>query len=59
MPPRAVLPGRAPSVPAPTPGLKQGTVTWHVDRGERGGYFAGASGLIASNFFVDRDRRGR
>jgi hypothetical protein len=32
------------------PGLKQGAVTWHVDRGE--GQFAGASGLITSNFCV-------
>jgi hypothetical protein len=36
--------------PSAEPGLKQGAVTWHVDRGE--GQFAGASGLITSNFFM-------
>jgi hypothetical protein len=32
------------------PGLKHGTVTWRVDNGE--GQFAGASGLITSNFTI-------
>ena len=32
------------------PKLKHGAVTWKVDGGE--GQFAGASGLITSNFFV-------
>lgn len=32
------------------PKLKHGTVMWRVDGGE--GQFAGASGLITSNFFV-------
>jgi hypothetical protein len=32
------------------PARKHGTVVWRVDGGE--GQFAGASGLIASNFFV-------
>jgi hypothetical protein len=32
------------------PTLKHGTVMWRVDAGE--GQFAGASGLITSNFFV-------
>ena len=36
--------------PSAEPGLKQGAVTWHVDRGE--GQLAGASGLITSNFCV-------
>ena len=36
--------------PSAEPGLKQGAVTWHVERGE--GQFAGASGLITSNFCV-------
>ena len=36
--------------PSATPGLKQGAVTWHVDRGE--GQLAGASGLITSNVCV-------
>jgi hypothetical protein len=35
------------------PGLKHGTVMWRVDGGE--GQFAGASGLITSNFFVGED----
>jgi hypothetical protein len=35
---------------SPDPTLKHGTVMWRVDGGE--GQFAGASGLIASNFFV-------
>jgi hypothetical protein len=30
---------------------KHGSVTWRVDGGE--GQFAGATGLITSNFFVD------
>lgn len=33
------------------PDRKHGTVMWRVDRGE--GQFAGATGLITSNFFVD------
>jgi hypothetical protein len=33
------------------PARRQGTVVWQVDGGE--GQFAGASGLITSNFFVD------
>jgi hypothetical protein len=36
--------------PSAAPRLKQGAVTWQVDGGE--GQFAGASGLITSNFFV-------
>jgi hypothetical protein len=36
--------------PSAEPGLKQGAVIWHVERGE--GQFAGASGLITSNFFM-------
>jgi hypothetical protein len=32
------------------PQLKHGAVTWKVERGE--GQFAGATGLITSNFFV-------
>jgi hypothetical protein len=36
--------------PSADPGLKQGAVTWKIDHGE--GQFAGASGLITSNFFV-------
>jgi hypothetical protein len=36
--------------PSAEPGLTQGAVTWRIDRGE--GQFAGASGLITSNFFV-------
>ncbi len=37
--------------PSADPTRKQGTVMWRVDQGE--GQFAGASGLITSNFFVD------
>jgi hypothetical protein len=37
--------------PSADPGRKQGTVMWRVNGGE--GQFAGASGLITSNFFVD------
>jgi hypothetical protein len=37
--------------PSADPGRKQGTVMWRVDGGE--GQFAGATGLITSNFFVD------
>jgi hypothetical protein len=37
--------------PSADPGRKQGAVTWVVEGGE--GQFAGASGLITSNFFVD------
>ena len=35
----------------PDPLYKQGTVTWRVDGGE--GQFAGAGGLITSNFTMD------
>jgi hypothetical protein len=35
------------------PSRKHGTVMWRVERGE--GQFAGASGLITSNFFVGDD----
>jgi hypothetical protein len=38
---------------SPDPALKHGTVMWHVDGGE--GQFAGATGLITSNFFVGED----
>jgi hypothetical protein len=37
--------------PSADPTRQQGTVMWRVERGE--GQFAGASGLITSNFFVD------
>lgn len=37
--------------PSADPTRKQGTVMWQVERGE--GQFAGATGLITSNFFVD------
>ena len=37
--------------PSADPTRKHGTVMWRVDHGE--GQFAGASGLITSNFFVD------
>ena len=37
--------------PSADPTRKQGTVMWRVEGGE--GQFAGASGLITSNFFVD------
>jgi hypothetical protein len=37
--------------PSADPARKQGAVTWRVDGGE--GQFAGASGLITSNLFVD------
>jgi hypothetical protein len=37
--------------PSADPQRKQGTVMWRIDDGE--GQFAGASGLITSNFFVD------
>lgn len=37
--------------PSADPTRKHGTVMWKVDRGE--GQFAGATGLITSNFFVD------
>jgi hypothetical protein len=39
--------------PSADPALKHGTVMWRVDGGE--GQFAGASGLITSNFFVGVD----
>jgi hypothetical protein len=35
------------------PGLRHGAVTWRIEGGE--GQFAGASGLITSNFFVGAD----
>jgi hypothetical protein len=37
--------------PSADPTRKHGTVMWRVEGGE--GQFAGASGLITSNFFVD------
>jgi hypothetical protein len=37
--------------PSADPARKHGTVMWRVEGGE--GQFAGASGLITSNFFVD------
>ena len=37
-------------IPGPQPGLKRGTVTWQVDRGE--GQFEGATGLITANFTI-------
>lgn len=37
--------------PSADPARKHGTVAWRIDRGE--GQFAGATGLITSNFFVD------
>ena len=37
--------------PSADPSRKHGTVMWRVDAGE--GQFAGATGLITSNFFVD------
>jgi hypothetical protein len=37
--------------PSPESGLMHGSVMWQVDSGE--GQFAGASGLITSNFTVD------
>ena len=37
--------------PSADPERKHGVVSWRVDRGE--GQFAGATGLITSNFFVD------
>src|SRR5215216_4242406 len=39
--------------PSPDPALKHGTVAWRVEGGE--GQFAGASGLITSNFVVGAD----
>jgi hypothetical protein len=36
--------------PSPDPSLKQGSVMWRVEGGE--GQFAGADGLITSNFFL-------
>jgi len=41
--------------PSADPARQQGTVMWRVDGGE--GQFAGASGLITSNFFVDDQLR--
>ena len=38
---------------SPDPALKHGAVSWRVEGGE--GQFAGASGLITSNFFVGED----
>jgi hypothetical protein len=37
--------------PSADPTRKQGTVMWRIEEGT--GQFAGASGLITSNFFVD------
>ena len=37
--------------PSADPGRKHGTVMWRIEEGT--GQFAGASGLITSNFFVD------
>ncbi len=37
--------------PSADPGRKHGAAVWRVEGGE--GQFAGASGLITSNFFVD------
>lgn len=37
--------------PSADPARKHGAVMWNVDAGE--GQFAGATGLITSNFFVD------
>jgi hypothetical protein len=37
--------------PSADPDRKQGTVMWRIEDGE--GQFAGATGLITSNFFVD------
>ncbi len=37
--------------PSPQEGMKQGSVTWTVEGGE--GQFAGAEGVITSNFTVD------
>jgi hypothetical protein len=37
--------------PSADPHLKHGSVIWKVERGE--GQFAGATGLITSNFFVN------
>jgi len=39
--------------PSADPALKHGTVMWRVEGGE--GQFAGATGLITSNFFVGED----
>ncbi len=39
--------------PSPDPTRRQGAVSWRVEGGE--GQFAGASGLITSNFFVGDD----
>ena len=39
--------------PGPDPTRKHGTVAWRVEGGE--GQFAGARGLITSNFVVDAD----
>lgn len=36
--------------PCAEPGRRQGAVMWRIERGE--GQFAGASGMITSNFFV-------
>ena len=36
--------------PSPDPKVKHGSVVWRIDRGE--GQFAGAAGLITSNFTV-------
>ena len=39
--------------PSADPGRRHGAVAWRVDGGE--GQFAGATGLITSNFFVAED----
>ena len=39
--------------PSPDPARRHGAVTWRVEGGE--GQFAGASGLITSNFLVGED----
>ncbi len=43
--------GRGYLAPSTDPARKHGMVMWRVDHGE--GQFAGATGLITSNFFVD------
>jgi len=41
--------------PSADPQRQHGVVLWRIDRGE--GQFAGATGLISSNFFVDGQLR--
>ena len=43
--------GRGCLLPSADPSRKHGTVMWRVEQGT--GQFAGATGLITSNFFVD------